>query len=284
MLKALVVLTPSESKRLIGKAVVNMGVVLKALEKGTVVIDNSSTNAFVAEEILGVTLNRGLFASGVIFPKGMCVNQSRAYKHIILKKGKLAHDIHKEKYNVNEIKKEDAKIYATLRHLKNGDVWIKSANALDTQGGAGILMASTIGGRVGMALGFMYARGIDFVVPVGLEKLILGSVSDVARELGHGRLDYCMGLKVGLMPVYGDVVSEIEAIKILTNAKAIPVSAGGVSGAEGAITLLIKGTPNQVNKAIKIIEAIKGEPKTKVPMTDCANCRFVRCDRNTNKN
>ena len=282
-MKALIVLTPSESKRLIGKAVAQLEVVQQALKNGTVIIDNSSTNAFVAEEILKMNINKNLFASGVIFPKGLCVNRARAYQHIVLNKGKIVGDITKEKYSLDGIKKEDSHIHETINTLQKGDVWIKSANALDAGGGAGILMASVTGGRVGMALGVLMARGVDFIIPVGLEKLIPVPVSEVAKELGQGRLDYCMGLKVGLMPVYGQVVSEIEAIKILTGTTAIPASAGGISGAEGAITLLLKGEPAQIKSATTIIEDLKGEPAIFVPLTDCGKCPFIYCQQNITK-
>ena len=46
--------TPAESKRLIARAVVAMTPVRRALENGRVIVAGGTTNAYVAEEILGV--------------------------------------------------------------------------------------------------------------------------------------------------------------------------------------------------------------------------------------
>ncbi len=60
-MKAQISLTTSESKRLIAKAVKEHPKVKNALENGIVAIALGSTNAFVAEEILGERLKkRGL--------------------------------------------------------------------------------------------------------------------------------------------------------------------------------------------------------------------------------
>ena len=47
-----VVLTSSESKRLIGKAVASMEVVKETLKSGLIIIIKGTTNSYVAEEIL----------------------------------------------------------------------------------------------------------------------------------------------------------------------------------------------------------------------------------------
>jgi len=65
-MKACVVLNENMSKRLIAKGVVAMPLVKNALAKGTVVITLGTTNAIVAEEILGRPIDRGAFAAGFI--------------------------------------------------------------------------------------------------------------------------------------------------------------------------------------------------------------------------
>ena len=52
-MRALLVLTPAESKRLIAKAVAAMPEIKKAKEHAQIVIGHGSTNVCVAEEILG---------------------------------------------------------------------------------------------------------------------------------------------------------------------------------------------------------------------------------------
>ena len=63
-----------------------------------------------------------------------------------------------------------------------------------------------------------------------------------------------------MLPVPGEVVTEIDAIAILTSASAELVAAGGVCGAEGAVWLSISGTDDQENSAKNILEGISGEP------------------------
>jgi hypothetical protein len=60
-------------------------------------------------------------------------------------------------------------------------------------------------------------------------------------------------------------VTEVEALRILAEVEAIPIAAGGIGGAEGSTILLVKGTEEQVQKTISIVEKIKGEPQVKEP-------------------
>jgi hypothetical protein len=143
-------------------------------------------------------------------------------------------------------------------HLKNGsldefvsqmtstDVFIQGANALDPTGKAGVLLAGLTGGSIGRAIGAIAARGVNLIVPVGLEKSIPTEIEVAAREAGIARTEYSMGLPVGILELPGFVVTEIESIRILTGAEAMPIAAGGISGAEGAVVLVIKGSSEQV--------------------------------------
>jgi hypothetical protein len=72
-------------------------------------------------------------------------------------------------------------------------------------------------------------------------------------------------------------VDEVKAFQILTGAEAIPIGAGGVHGAGGAIVLVVKGREDQVKKSLEIANAVKGteEPPTAPP--ECKSCRYPRC-------
>ena len=70
-MRALFVLTTSESKRLIGKAVARMELVQRAKKKGKLLIGHGSTNVYVVEEILGKKIASELwcrdhYVSGVL--------------------------------------------------------------------------------------------------------------------------------------------------------------------------------------------------------------------------
>ena len=62
------VLTVSEGKRLIARAVAQMPIVKQALKEGIVIIASGTTNTYVAEEILGRTIEHGAFVSGRTYP------------------------------------------------------------------------------------------------------------------------------------------------------------------------------------------------------------------------
>jgi molybdopterin/thiamine biosynthesis adenylyltransferase len=87
-----------------------------------------------------------------------------------------------------------------------------------------------------------------------------------------------MGARCSLLQCEGKVVTELKAVENLAGATAIPISAGGVDGAEGAITLVISGEDNQVKKAIAYVEDAKGAKISRqFRQTDCTKCNNQHC-------
>lgn len=73
-------------------------------------------------------------------------------------------------------------------------------------------------------------------------------------------------------------MTELTALEILTGTTAIPISAGGLGGAEGGITMVIKGNDEQGMKAIEYIEGIKGtQLPREVIVADCSECQNELC-------
>ncbi len=73
-------------------------------------------------------------------------------------------------------------------------------------------------------------------------------------------------------------MTELTALEILTGTTAIPISAGRLGGAEGGITMVIKGNDEQGIKAIKVIEGIKGtQLPREVIVADCSECQNELC-------
>jgi hypothetical protein len=66
-------------------------------------------------------------------------------------------------------------------------------------------------------------------------------------------------------------------VKILSGAIAIPIASGGLGGAEGATTLIIKGTNKQVREAIKFIEQSKGAKLPALRLSNCSDCPVPHC-------
>ena len=63
-----------------------------------------------------------------------------------------------------------------------------------------------------------------------------------------------------LLPIPGEVVTEIEALKLLTGVKAEMIAAGDISGAEGGVWLNIMGTPEQILETEKLIQSVAAKP------------------------
>lgn len=244
---ATVVLTPSESKRLIARAIKEMSEVKKALKQGVVVIIGGTTNAFVAEELLGKPFDKFWFAAGRITEGRFGANEpERRIKPVVVRKGVLTDEHPGE----------------AVKGFTHDDVYIKGANAVDVYGCAGVLMSSDTGGTIGSAMGILNARGSSLIVPVGLEKLV-PSVVEASRHCGQGRFRYSTGDRVGMMPlVNARVVTEIESFEILfpgAGLKVTHIAGGGVSGSEGSVALSIEGSADAVKKAFDYILGIKGE-------------------------
>jgi len=239
------VLNPPESKRLIAKAVVQLPHVKKAFAEGWLIIANGTTTAYIAEELLGKPVDKFTYAAGYIGHGKLSATPPEIRQTpFIFHKGELV--------NV------EAKV--AIRSFGADDVFIKGANAVDPHGHVGILMSNELGGTIGMALGTIMARGAHLIVPVGLEKLV-PSVPEAVRKCGIYRLKYATGDKVGLMAVHGaEVVTEIEALKILADVEATMIAAGGLGESQGAVVLLVEGPEEKVQKAFEIVEGIKGEP------------------------
>jgi len=145
------------------------------------------------------------------------------------------------------------------------DISIKGANALDMEGNIGVFAADKAGGTVGGIWPTLTARGAHWIAPVSLERLI-PSVVEAAKHCGNHLWDYTMGQAAGFMPVVNaTVVTEIQALEILTGVTAVHVGSGGVAGSEGAVILALEGEKEIVLEAFELVESIKGEPQFDPP-------------------
>ena len=258
--KILIALTPSESKRVIAKGVKNLEEVQRALKQGTVIIGLGTTNAYVADEILSELsgankIDKQRYAAGVITDKGTCVvTKEEREKDIIIKNGVVS---------------REESIENAIEELSAEDVFIKGANALDAYGNAGILLAHTAGGTIGSAIGTVMARGVNFIIPVGIEKMIPYSITAAAKRVGKGRFFKSVGMPVGLIPVYGTVITEIEALILLGAEDAFTISAGGVAGGEGSVVICAEGSAESMEDLMRVITQIKGEAPVNVASVKC---------------
>jgi hypothetical protein len=274
---AQVVLTPTESKKLIAKAIVKLYVVRQAATEGMVVIHPSSSTYFIFEELMGAKPKTNYWVCGVVTPRGMCVEMAMALG------GYSPQTI---KYNPKElrglwaIKKgkvlTDNTLSELMDQMTDKDVFIKGVNALDTQGNVGVLIGDR--GGLGTVISAWKKKNFTFIYPVGLEKLIPISIREAAMEAKQAKYEYGMGLPTGLFPCpEGKTITEIDAVKILSGAVTVPIASGGLGGAEGAMTLIIKGTNKQVRGAIEFIEQSKGAKLPSLRLSNCSDCSVPHC-------
>ena len=253
------ILTVADSKRLIAKAVAQMPIVKNALAKGMVIIIKGTTNAYVAEEITGKKVEHAAFVTGRIEPeKGAKILPEvvKPVPHLVLEKGKVV----------------DLSLGDAAKKLKAGDVVIKGANALDYKNKiAAVNILDPSGGTTGITMPFIVARKAYLVIPVGLEKLVAGDIVDLTLKMrepmeslrapsGHSSAKFPGDKIPSMWLLTGEIVTELEAIKMLTGATAFQSSAGGVSGAEGGVWLVFRGTRDQVQKAMELAHSVQGEP------------------------
>ncbi|MDY6850896.1 MAG: hypothetical protein SV487_02300 [Thermodesulfobacteriota bacterium] len=247
------VITPACGKRLIGKGVAAHPAPASALKSGTVVIVAGTTNGYVAEEILG----RIGQAEGFIrkrFFRGITLPPSRPTTET----GRLPDETEfpGDVVIVNGLWQKGKTIFDVAGGLKEGDVILKGANALDlSRRRAAILIGHPKAGTIGVALPVVAGRRVRLILPVGLEKRVSMDLDALAEKLNAPGAS---GPR--LLPVPGQVFTEIDAIAHLTGAEAELVAGGGVCGAEGSCRLAVSGKDEQLEAVEKLLKAVASEP------------------------
>jgi hypothetical protein len=275
---AQIVLTPAESKKLIAKAIVRLEAVQQAAKKGIVALHPSSSTYFIVEEITGSKPKTNYWVCGVVTPKGMCVEMAMA-----LGTGLTPHEESTDPGDLQGtwvIEKGQLanaeKLSSLLYRMTPSDVYVKGINALDREGNVGVLFG--LEGSMGYIQAARKKRKFTIIYPAGLEKLIPLSVKEAAKEAKLTRYESGMGMPVGLFPCpTGVTVNEVRAIEILSGASAIPIASGGLGGAEGAITLVLKGKANEVKKALDFVEQSKGARLPDLRLCNCTDCPVPNC-------
>ncbi|NLD36073.1 MAG: hypothetical protein GX654_04310 [Desulfatiglans sp.] len=246
-------ITPSAGKRLIARSIVCHPAIREALTSGTIVVVAGTTNGYVAEELLAACgdesgFSRRRFFRGITLPpyqkitdSGRISDESRFPGDIIIQKGTII---------------KGKTIFDVVDELREGDVILKGANAVDLiHKQAGVLIGDAKGGTIVAALQAVTGRRVRFILPVGLEKRVSTDLNIIANLLNTPGAS---GAR--LLPVPGEVVTELEAVNILTGASAELVAAGGVCGAEGTAWLAILGSPEQEEAAKELFTDIRKEP------------------------
>lgn len=247
-------ITPAAGKRLIARALKDHPSIKDAIKSGVVVIIAGTTNGYVAEEILSSVnqlegFSRKRFFRGIVLPPVGLTSESGRLKDESGFPGDVV--------LVDGVWKKGLTIFDVIDDLKEGDVILKGANALDVSNKkAAIYIGHPQGGTIGAALQAVVGRRVRLILPAGLEKRVTNDLDDLALRLNSP------GAKgPRLLPVVGEVFTEIEALASLTGAHAEMVAAGGVAGAEGSIWLAVSGKSVEVEAAQELIKSISKEPQ-----------------------
>ena len=253
-----ITLTSPEGKRIIAKGIHALPRVREILKKGKIALKGGTTVSAVCEELCGQPLS----ISGMITPKGTLTSR---FKHeinlphgLLLDKGKLI-----PLDSVEAWKKE-------APFLTPEDLVITGANAFDTHGHAVIMAATYAGGRSLPAFQELLIEGVPFLIAAGLEKLAPGNLWEKVPLVGRKKADYSYGAAVGLVPLHGEIFTEVEALQALARVSAFVIGKGGIHGAEGSTTFLVEGPEKEVEKIDAVYQQVKGaglsgDPRNLIP-------------------
>jgi hypothetical protein len=247
---AVVVLLPTEGKRLIAMGARQTPEIQRVLGGGWLIISRGITPSYLLEEITGQTGPKGNYTAGIITQGRLSgVVADDQVGPWVLRDGQLV----------------DVPAPEALGQMEAKDVSIKGGNAVDPEGNVGVFAGDGAGGTVGAIWGTLTARGCHWIAPVSLERLI-PSVIDAHFAAGNHLWDLTMGSSAGLMPVVtAKAVTEIQALEILTGVTAVHIASGGVAGSEGAVMLALEGDKKTVTEAFELCESVKDEPQIPDP-------------------
>jgi hypothetical protein len=246
------IVTSQTGKRLIGKALAVNPTVVNAAKNNTLVIIAGTTNGYIAEELLKnlniERFSRKHFFRGLTLPpamqlstEGRLFDESKFPGDVVITRGEW-----QKGKTINDI----------ADNLKEGDVIIKGANALNLeQKQAAVLIGHPKAGTIGVSLPVVVGRRVKLIVAAGLEKRVNGNLNAIAEKINTpGNTGY------RLLPIPGQVFTELDAITQLTGATAELIASGGICGAEGAVYLAICGSKEQEEAAEKLFNQIAAEP------------------------
>ncbi len=266
---AQITLTVAVAKRIIAEAIFEMSEVQDALSGGKLILKGGTTVSALSEK-LGYGAMR---ISGRVSKNGT--------KSAKLRQG-APHSTLIEKGSVKSI---DETFSSEIQKLKTQDVVVIGANALDSTGQTALMLGSPLGGEVGKGLSGLLSQGCKVIIACGYEKLIPTSIQDIIKVSGIAKMDWSMGMSVGFAPLYGDVVTEKNALERLANIKATVIACGGVDGGEGSTTLVLEGEENEVKKAIDYVLSFQNDISQKTSMYEdskeeckpiCEGCKVHR--------
>jgi len=266
-----VTVTVSEGKRLIARAISVLSEVKQALSTGRVLLKGGTTVSAVSEELAGMPLR----ISGRVTPQGTKTAVGRSpHPHTILIERGTARRVD----DPEEL--EDA-----VKSMGPSDLAVLGANLVDMNGNAAMMAGAELGGPPGRVLSGLTAQGTGLIIAAGLEKLSPVDLGTAIRAAGRTRTKRSMGMSVGLMPIFGRVITEVQALAILgatygESPEIVVVGRGGIAGAEGGTTLVLTGEDPVLDGLWAEVLKVKGATHSGDPasLKECSG-RNAACGR-----
>ncbi len=244
-----VTLTVHEAKRVIAKGIARLPEVQEAFRSGKIYLKGGTTVSALCEELAG----RPLRISGRIVPAGAKAAGTAltGFYSVIIEHGECV-DV-------------DDRLEEAVEGLGPRDVAVLGANAIDPFGNAVMMCGSSLGGKPGRVISGLMAEIKNIIIAAGFEKLVPGPLPEIIQQYGRKEIDLSMGLAVGLAPLVGRIVTEKDAIPLLSDVKCAVIGMGGIFGAEGATTMIIEGEEEEVKKVYRILSSVKGAKVSGIP-------------------
>lgn len=270
MKKIQVTLTVEEGKEIIALGILKHPVLINSINKGKIVFKGGTTVSKITEKLLDISLR----ISGRITARGTVssLRASDSPHSILLHDGKWE--------NIDDT------IVQEVQGFTKDDLIICGANAFDCKGKAAMMAGSPGGGNVGKSMSAWYSEGATVIIPVGIEKMIPGDLDEIIKRSSRTGKSLSWGMSVGLLPLYGEIFTEVEAIRSLADVECFAIGAGGLAEAQGSATFEIWGSESELKQLIEILKEVKGSVSTVSGNKDslvecsaiCENCaRHLAC-------
>lgn len=237
------VLTVAAGKKIIAQGLMRQPQVQAAKENGQILLKGGTTVSAVAEELGAPPLS----ISGRLTPAGFrtAAKMNTGPGWLLLHGGAQS--------RLPDLRST----LAAAKTMVPGDVVITGANLIDHKGRSALLLGSPLGGERVWVINMLAAEGIPVFVAAGLEKLCFSVPAAVAAG-GRQKIDISQGMAVGLLPLNGQLFTEIEALSLLAEVRVTVIGRGGIAGAEGGTAFLVEGAEDEVKKIILAVAAVEG--------------------------
>lgn len=259
-----ITLTVEEAKEVIALGILKHPIFVNSLKKGKILFKGGTTVSKITEKLVGIPLRIcGRITSRGTVSSLNIVNEPHS---IILNNGNWI--------DVDDIIDEE------IQNFTEDDLIVCSANAFDSNGRAALMVGDLGGGNVGKSISLWYSEGASVIIPVGIEKMIPGDLDKIIYRSGRRTKYFSWGMSVGLIPLLGEIFTEVDAVKALANVDCFAIGAGGLGEAQGSTTLEICGEKSELNIIIDILIKIKNSDTDISGVKDslveckaiCSNC------------